>query len=105
MVIVLLAFVSSHNMLLSIGIKQPFMKVNERLQELKTYADIVFAQSGGSSSKKEGGQGGAGGTVMYVARSLILAAGLGALAAVDFAQGDLTLARALIIAAVALAVI
>lgn len=43
--LVLLAFLSSQNILFSIGINVPFKKVNERLQTLQNYADIVFAAS------------------------------------------------------------
>lgn len=41
-VTVLLAFIASHNILGSLGIKKPLATVNERLRSKKEYADIVF---------------------------------------------------------------
>lgn len=37
-----LAFISSHNLLFSLGLKKPFRKENERMREQNLYADIVF---------------------------------------------------------------
>ena len=39
---VLLAFIASHNILGSLGIKKPLATVNERLRSKKEYANIVF---------------------------------------------------------------
>lgn len=92
---------SSHNYLCSIGIKKPFKKLNERLQAQRTYADIVFAKTNENTmTTKKSDQDGFGNTIFTITKSLIIAGGVAALAAIDFNQEDLTMARTLIVVAI-----
>lgn len=51
--VVALSFLSSHNLLFSLGINKPFRKENERLKEQNIYADIVFKNKSQTSNAKE----------------------------------------------------
>lgn len=71
---------------------------------MKTYADIVFAATSSGTGPKEK-QGGTMNILLYLGKSVLVAAALGAAAAMDLEQDDLTLARTLIIVAAALTVV
>lgn len=75
---------------------------------LKNYADIVFAghaQSSTDGNAVKGGESGAMALVVYFLKSLVIATVLAVLTALDLRSDDLTLARTLIIVAIALTVI
>jgi len=102
--LVALAFVYSHNFMFSVGIKKPFKKVNERLQALRTYADIVFASNSGNSRETEGGQSSISGC-LHIVKSLALATCLAVLAILVDSQDDLQMMRTFVFVALGLAVI
>lgn len=110
---VLLAFLSSNNMLCSLGIIQPFKKVNERMQKMNNYADIVFRSADGqqpaavfSSTQRNAGGSGPIALFLYFTRTVILAGILAFLAIViENPEKDMKLPRTLIIVTVALTVV
>lgn len=74
--LVLLSFLSSHNILGSLAVRQPFKVANERLRSQRDYADIVFASRPPVSKEGPSSQR----LFMNIAVSLVLGVVLAAMA-------------------------